>query len=372
MGHEVKIAGQARNADENPVESLLAAMRSRMPWETAQRALMSADLPRGRGWDQTIAKLLERDWSVEEVAELARLYKEHLLCGEKSVSFYNLSPANMGKLRDAVAKAEIEPGTLTDTYPFPIEQDALEASKPSKPVLVAVEKDDDAIAVIFSSIRQVIIREEIPVDALPEETAKALSNFSEVIGLKKVKIQSFEVLWVPHEGNLVTVLVDCPKGLPQEGVGFIHTCLQEKIGNLFGKGLFDAPINLFPLIEALYKDKTQGNVVELAFGTTTASIKHEKMRRSGTCLRAEIYHKAGMEALNGEIEPFRISIEWPCQLGNVVTTPELSLNGRSEMTLATNPTLTAGIVRKCMGRLDFDTVRSKVLPLMLPENADAD
>ncbi|WP_139332986.1 hypothetical protein [Insolitispirillum peregrinum] len=357
---------------DNPVESLLAAMRSRMPWETAQKVLVSADLPRGRGWDQTTAKLLEKDWSAEEIAELTRLYKEHLLCGEKSVSFYNLSPESMVKLRDAVAKAEIEPGILTDTYPFPIEQGALEASKPSKPVLLAVEKDDDAIAVIFSSIRQVIIREEISFDDLPEETAEILSGFSEVIGLKKVKIQSFEVLWVPHEGNLVTVLVDCPRGLPQEGVGFIHACLQERFAKLFGEGLFEAPINLFPLIEALYKDRTQGNVVELAFCTTTASIKHEKMRRSGTCLRTEIYHKAGMQALNGEIEPFRISIEWLCQVGVVVTKPELSLNSRSELTLATNPILTAGVVRKCMGRLDFDAVRSKILPLMLSENVDAD
>jgi hypothetical protein len=52
-----------------------------------------------------------------------------------------------------------------------------------------------------------------------------------------------------------------------------------------------SPVNLFPLINEMYKAQGEGTVVELAFGTTTASLKREKMRRRAACLREEAYTK---------------------------------------------------------------------------------
>jgi hypothetical protein len=68
--------------------------------------------------------------------------------------------------------------------------------------------------------------------------------------------------------------------------------MKRTLHTLLGAEPLGTPVNLFPLIDTLYRSN-EGRVVELGFGTTTASLKHERMRRTQTCLRKETYHKGG-------------------------------------------------------------------------------
>jgi hypothetical protein len=114
------------------------------------------------------------------------------------------------------------------------------------------------------------------------------------------------------------------------------------------------------LINQIYKSATEGQVVELAFGTTTASLKHERMRRRAMCLRKEAYHIGGKAALAAPIEPYRLSVVWKLPLANGFSTPELGLYSSSFAAGSRNPTLTDAVIRKCMGANDFAHVESRI------------
>ncbi len=336
-----------------------------MPWDTAQKALQAEDIPRSRGWDLTIAKLSKFDWNDEYLDVLRRIYLDSVFCGEKSVSFYHLSDSEISELRTLADEAQPTESILADCFPLPLNDKILGTQIPQKQKLISVERTDEAIALVYSGIFSIEVRHHYTEEDIPTELEEFFSDCKEVIGVKEVKMQSFDILWIPHHSNVVSLRVDSPRGVQKDTILRMQANLQDIIEKSFDNIIKDKQINLFPLIDAIYSDKTKGNVVELAFSTKTASLKHERMRRTGTCLRKEIYHKAGLAALNGKIDPYRISVEWPRVIGpDLESVSELSLIGRSRMTLDETPFLGHAILRRCTDVSDFENVVSTVLKML--------
>ena len=136
--------------------------------------------------------------------------------------------------------------------------------------------------------------------------------------------------------------------------------IKTEIATLVKSDNLSSPINLFPLINEMYKAQNEGTVVELAFGTTTASLKHEKMRRRAACLREEAYHRGGKAALSTPIEPYRLSIMWTLPLGEGFSRPELSLHSNSIVSGSSNPILIDAVISKCMSIRDFSHVEDRI------------
>ena len=112
----------------------------------------------------------------------------------------------------------------------------------------------------------------------------------------------------------------------------------------------------------MYEDENEGTVVELSFKTSTASIKNEKMRRTRLCLRDELYHKGGKDALGTKIEPFKVSIRWSFQHDQ----PELTLAGTSRGQQAANgqatgQLVTGAVIKNCLGSVDYEHVKARLV-----------
>lgn len=345
--------------------SILHAMRTRVPWMVGQRILKAANFPRGKGWDLTIAKILEGQWVSGEVASLLRAYKEHLICGEKSVTFLQIEDEQCDSLRGKLANLSIPGSPMATAYPFPIPPKELEQASMSLPQPVAVERHEDGLALILSSIREIEVREKIPVSSLPDSTAKVLAGFATIYGIKVIKRQTFDVLWVPHHSNIVSMRVDCAVQQPIEQTTQEHDLVRSTLTRMFRDDFSGKPVNLFPLIDLLYRDDTKGKVTELGFWTNSDSMKHEKMKSAGTCLREEPYHIAGSGALSEAIQPYRIQIEWTHQIAaDAFTNPELSIIGRSEMLEFPGAVLLNATLRKCAGIADFEAICDTLLDLL--------
>lgn len=332
-----------------------------MPWSVGQLVLSESSISRARGWDATVERLCSSgSRSDAKLDELATSLKEHLLCGEKLIRFYELSSAEKDELLQHIHTTALPEGPAVNAYPALLSVEDM-ASHPSGLQLVSVEHRENGTALVYSSIRTITQRVEISKTELSQSAAEELSDFEEIYAVKNTKLQAIDTLWVPNGGNYVDVRVDYPLGMLRQTGEIAQLKVCEAVVGLVGKDILGTPLNLFPLIDQIYKAKDEGTVVELAFGTTTASIKHEKMRRRHSDLRNENYHVGGKAALNTPIEPYKLSVVYKRRISErKSSTPELSLHSSVRISGKTQPVLTDAVVRKCIGFDDFDHVRSRI------------
>lgn len=332
-----------------------------MPWPVGQKVLASHHLERGQGWDKTVERHENGNTSPEKEAELSGILKEHLITGEKLSQFSLVTDREKDILRTAILAAQPADSLYRQRYPNLLSEQQL--STQSRGLnLVAVEQLDDGLAAVFTSVRTVTIRETFETGELPAAAADALQGYDEIVGLKNLRLQAFDVVWVPTQGNVVELRVDFPRGMHQASGEAALEQIRDSVRLLTGLQLFAEAENLFPLIERMYRTRTEGTVVELSFGTSTASTKHEKMRRQSLDLREERYHVGGVANLTAPIEPFRISIQWRRPMGGTLFShPELTLNGSQHRAGAENPRLLSAVVRKCIRLEDYEYVRGRVI-----------
>ncbi|MDB5617441.1 MAG: hypothetical protein JWQ24_1679 [Tardiphaga sp.] len=336
-------------------------MRARMPWPVGRKVLVENDFPRGRGWEQTVTKLGSDQLKVTgNIEDLAAALSEHILCGEKLSGFYNVDIEVLDRVRAKVLGMDVEETDFSRSYPAALTEDQL-ADQHSGFVLTAVSRTEDGVAVVFSSVRVVTVREEIEPEEISDELASLLEGYEEIVGLKTVRFQAFDVIWIPHNGSLIDVRVDYPAGTHQDVAIAAHARIVDAFHTLVDELLMAETVNLFPLIDRIYNDPSEGIVVELGFGTTTASLKNEKMRRKQLDLREEQYHVGGKAALTSPIEPFRLSVTWKRNVGGGrFSSPELSLNSNARAAGGIDPAIRNVVIRRCMGQADYEFVRSRI------------
>jgi hypothetical protein len=225
---------------------------------------------------------------------------------------------------------------------------------------MSIEETDEGIAAVFGSIRTITVREPVAKEDLPDDAAKLFEGYQEIVGVRHIRQQAIDVVSIPTNGDYINVRVDYPEGMHRDVGEAAQSQTRVLFSKLINKDILTAPVNLFPLVNLMYSARSEGVVVELAFGTTTASWKHEKMRRRANCLRDEAYHKGGKQALSAPIEPYRLSIVWKRKMEEVESKPELNLHGSSLLAGAHGAVLSDAVIRKCMGSDDFLFVESRI------------
>jgi hypothetical protein len=262
-------------------------------------------------------------------------------------------------MRTFLRNAKVGDSVFAEAYPFPLSEGDLESAPLSKHELVGVQDTGNGIAAIFSSVRISEVRVSLNSDNVSAAVREFLDGYNEVIVVKNNKLQAFDVLWVPNNGDTIEVRVDAPIGTPQEVSIYAQNALRSAIQNSLKLAL-GSPINLFPLIDRIYRAANEGVVVELAFTTDTASLKHEKMRRRNLCLRSEVYHVGGTAAVAGQIEPFKLGVQWAGTSGIKSFSPELTLFSTARDLHGPEPVLHDGAIRKCVGLDDYSLIQSKI------------
>lgn len=333
----------------------LESMRSRMPWRVAQRILQDRDIPRGRGWEETITKLQEEDLSEHRDA-LTDIVRQHSMCGEKLTSIYNLEAKDRSELIGQISRMPAPDNAYSKAYPLTLGEAEL-GTLSATLRHAKTERFDDGLAVFFGSVRRVEIREDLDASDLPEEARDALDDYDQIIGVKHRRIHAIDVVWIPTNGDDIDVRVDFPPGTPRQLAEAAKSEVLAKITGLIGDEMKLQAVNLFPAIKSIYSAAQEGKVAEMSFSTDTGSLKNEKMRRRKLCLRKEAYHVGGKAALASSIDPFSLSIVW--DRGN--SNPELTLHSTARMTGQQIPYLYEAGIARCTGRDDYDFVRERLL-----------
>lgn len=342
---------------------LAASLQARVPYDVSKPMFELHDVARGRGWVGTIEKLTDKAiLSKDKAVALRDALHEHELTGEKLCRFYRVDDAVLRAIRAVLDNAKVPAGPMQAVYPLLLDEAALKKLPLSQPELVFVDKVPGGLAVVYSSVRALKVRESVDPKSFSGGAAKVLANYDEVIGLKLIRHQALDVVWIPDQGSMIDLRIDFPKGTHADVGGAAQKLIIKSFKKLTGIDPFGDPINLFPLLAKMYDASGEGRVVELAFGTTTRSIKHERMRVSADCLRSELYHMGGKANLKTPVRPYKLSIAYTVNLGGgVEAQPELNLHTTSYVADNPNPQLFDAVIRKTVGLTDYNHVRQRII-----------
>lgn len=343
------------------ITELLLGLRMRASWSDARKILLLAGLEPSQGWERTLERYDDVDVDDEPGDTLSDLLVEHTIVGEKALQFYRLKAGQLAALKDRVAKLRIPKSLASEAYPALIELPDGPLNGASQSEFVHKRVTSDGTFVISSAMREYDERVEIPMEDLAAGARNAFAEFSHLIGVRSVRRQVFDVLWLPARGHTVCLAVDCPRGAPGD---FVHKS-QTAIRNFMSKSIGEKvePKNLFPAIEKSY-ESSWGKVVELGFTTDTASVKHERMRLKRQSLREELFHVGGKQAVDGIIHPFQISIDWKSVYSrdpSVQGRPEATLHGTARMLHQPVPTIYDVVFRHGLRIKDLRLVKSKIM-----------
>jgi len=336
------------------ITGILGGLRARAPWPEARRMIAMADLQPAQGWDRTIARYRGEDVDSEKGDELSSSLVEHVLAGEKAIRLYRMGKSQRDALRAHARSLEVPATPFSAAFP---EQVAQTGAGPLQGdgSLCAVYDDHDGVFLVYSSIREFEIREKVELDELEDDVREALGTFSRLVGVKVVRSQVFDVLWIPPHGDAVYAAVDSPKGMPADFISVGHAKLRKVVRDGIGEN--PEPENLFSVVSAIY-NSNWGIVKSLGFLTDTGSVKYEKMRLD--CLRAEPFHIGGKDAVDGIIHPFSITVQWDSTSGDHTWSPEIELHSTSIEAQSPVPALYDVHFRSGMNVSDLRKLRRKL------------
>lgn len=343
------------------ISGLLYSLNARASWFDARKILLLAGLDPAQGWERTLDRYDGVDVEDELGETLSDLLVEHTLVGEKALQFYRLKRVQFAELKAAVDELQAKESEASEAYPALIDLPTGPLNGASQSEVVYKLETVDGVFVVSSAVREYDERIEISMADLAAGARNAFAEFSHLIGVRSVRRQVFDVLWLPAQGTTVCLAVDYPRGAPGD---FVHKS-QAAIRNFMAKSIGEKvePKNLFPVIEKSY-DSDWGKVVELGFTTDTASVKHERMRLKRQCLREELFHVGGKQAVDGIIHPFQISIDWKsiyAQDPLIQGRPEATLHGTARMLHQPVPTLYDVVFRHGLRIKDLRLVKSKIM-----------
>ncbi|MCP9308676.1 hypothetical protein [Zymomonas mobilis] len=341
---------------------IIQCMRKRLPWGVAYNIFTSLNLEKGLGWPGTEKKVLDGDTTYEsKEKELELALEEHLICGEKIVRFYELLEQDIDTLRKKMVNLlpEIPNDKMTTRYPILLDGNDLN-DRYFEPQIISVRELVDGWAVSVGVKRTISIKHQADVANL-KDVPQQFSNCKKITGIEFSEIQAIDVLWVPKSSNIIELRIDYLKSNKKDyNKECFYKCKNffvDKFGDIFGK-----PINLFPILEKIYKDNENGTITELGFMISSGAQKLEKSRRGGTCCRVEAYHLGGTEKLDFPIQVYRENVMWKREIAKeIYSSPEIGLYGLSHQTALPNPELFEMFFFNCMGVSDYEFVKNNIL-----------
>jgi hypothetical protein len=343
-------------------KSALAALRSRCQWPTVRRMIRESDLRAGQGWDD-LDEILDGDSENAKglIDLLPQLLVRYVTVGERYLRLYTYEKKEVSELLPYAKRLTPSVSAFSHMYPFPIQAAAL-GTAPEEPTLVEVrEIGRNATALVFCSRRAFEVRDHMTPDKMGAEVQKALAEFDELIAIRRIQIQAYDVVVLRGGVERIEFRLDQPKLMLSAEI----YQEMEKLCNALRKLIpAAAPIvgpanvsDLFPAVSGIYNNANEGLVVDLAFQTHTGSFKRERMRHRKDDLRLETFHKGGKKAIR-KIFPFHLCISWQDITDGARI--ELTLPGRARH-LSGNDILAHAIVSNVASESEMAAVANKLV-----------
>lgn len=341
------------------IGSLLAVLRSRAPWRTVASPLLKRiGFDVGRGFDDTIENILSGAVPDDAITALESALLEHLVAGEKLLRAYEAGVETRQVLLDWANSKRSTRTPLVDSFMDVAGPEVLANSEALPPQFVSTYEHDRGLAVIYTASRSYLERIELPRSSLAASIDP--DQFDTIYGVTKTRLQTYDVIWIPYEEDVVCVVTDSPEKAPVEFGNLSQVALQAAMTRALSER--QTPINLWSAVDGIYH-AAGGQCVELGFLTDTDSVKLHKARRGTKCLREDRYHVGGASVVGSNLQPYRIAMRWNRRStgSEVISHPEVQLPGRAQMIFGTNASLESAFIRNCVDVEDLEFVIEKLV-----------
>lgn len=370
---ENKVTQSEFEAKKKSAIKLLECFEGRLGWGVFSKSVaVSSQIPRAKSYELLLGKIvplentLAGNIALDAILSLKGALLEHCLSGEKSLKLFNLCHGVKDKILKLIDTVKDDKLNLNDAV-F-LHQDELT----EKPYLTATHHEADGVSIVFSSIRRVKVKEELPHSALADEFKDELPSSAQLYCVKYIDKVCMDVVFIPSERDVVELRVDNSENFNSDLRHNAHIALMVAFKSLckgrVGDILRGEYVELFPAIKKLlYLPVGDGRVVELKFTTSEGAVKHHKSRRrSDGCIWRDNYHLAGAKEINEEFDPYMIARVWAFNHNGAGTEPELMLPGNMRMLSYTSKkgVLQEAIITKTASRNDYKMVLNKLLDMI--------
>lgn len=310
------------DTNEFQIKQLVRFSIERFGYKDVSRFARSQGLAMGRSSKDSINKLAEQlsqDAFQSSLEQLNHEYRRHILFGDKSVQFYQVTSEAMVALVDKFSQFHPE-SDFTAYYPFPLPDDALEShyqSNRSIPVPLGMELN--GLALVFASVRYFSMQFELEPSSFSDD--EILREYDQLIGRKFTYRQFFDSIILRPEKNIIEFVVDSPNTTEQSqskqqrdnAFKLLHKWLLSFTHDLIEDTDFlpQAPINLIHAITPLCRDTREGLLRMCYFVTDEALDDHAFAKESerDKNLRDDSFLRNGELAV--PIEIYRGMVAWP-------------------------------------------------------------
>ena len=321
------------------VQSLLDSVKLRVGTTRAKDLLEEAGFDTRLGWEQLVSNLIDDNKQHKILFEcLNTALRDMIMYGSRMFEAYNVEYEIIEGLLKVLDENKLESFC---------EKSLLDIDKQQKhDHFEAYSKDESGDATIYCFLHVSLCNERIEIDNGDMRTYKLDNNFDKIYGVRKSRKLFFNSIRFDKKAGRIFVLIDRADEVGLRTLREIKDEFLLKINELYydahSKIALTGPVNYFGKVQDLYSGN-KGSVTELKFICPSGTVRHEelKARNFSQDLREEIYHSAGMNSIDYEIDPFHISLKFQ-DVG------ELTLLGQKVMANGSNPKpLTEGLLRFC-------------------------
>ncbi|MEY0579794.1 hypothetical protein [Providencia manganoxydans] len=346
----------------------------RMPWSISKALLSDSGFSLSRGVVATKRKIREQVDTLsssrpqklnDSFHKLQNHVFQHCLYGEKAFFQLNVDEKDNHKLISIIDDIKT---TTDNTLPLSkwIMDDAnIQNAKKQAPEIIYVSEDKNTLLILFQSVRNFTLHQDVPIKDLPPE----YSDYDSVVAKKNVKRQCFDVCKIDIENNTISLMIDT-FGLR---IGNNELLAKKRILDLLqtehakSKLLYE-DVDFFSIIQPLYDQNVAPfinqnyRVFELSFLTNEGTTHKEKKKDLSKDLRDDLFNQVGIQAV-GDIGLYRIGVKISKDSLVSITTDdiEMIIPGTLKRYLKSSMSpVNYVIMNKCVSRTDFEALEKLI------------
>jgi len=306
-------------ASETP---LLASLKARAHWQWIRRYLQSHDIKPGTGWAAVMGTLTKKDDAAADLlSHLQSYYDSVRLAGNRYVQLFDLAEDISTAILPSLKNAIVPDSKFSESYPYLLDDKKLLTAPSDLTLCEVISANTNDYLLVFCSRRDYVEREVFEGSAATAITTavSTLAGYDSIVGLKTKCFQAYDVVAIRPGLKRIEVLVDLPIGHPLDADRVEHALKLLFATSLHLPGMKEiaqgqTPTNLFPAIDAIYKEKAGGILQFMKLRTSTGIIDSLATVLEEDDLRVNKYHTSSAESVNNEIELFQLTTRMPLSM----------------------------------------------------------
>jgi len=352
----------------------LSCLFNRLSWPIVKPILSSLGFTLGRGKDATFNKVHTECMDIKDkdplklealINKVNDVLVGQFFYGDKAVFSLTVDAPTMLVLTSNINADWTKNKTALSIDDLLLSDTQLTKATKNNPELVFFSSDAKQAVILFSSVREQVIKEKLPPQSIPQ-----YQGYDEIIAKKKIKRQCFDVCLFDLSNNVINIMIDAPRNVIGESIAFSKSVIVQKLYDYAGGDFTSNEKDFFPLIDSIFEQKTppfidnEYQVFELSFYTPEGTTHQEKKKDVNQDLRDDIFNQVGIEAV-GQVGLYKIGIRVSRQNESLLLDDDLELiipgTLRRYLNGSSGTPVNYAIINNCLGRIDFERLMNLIV-----------